>query len=231
LGVSPSYLSGMYRVAIVDDDGRVAWGLKEALMQFEEISSVSCGTSGLQFALELESTPEEKRPHVIIMDISMGSPDEGIVATQQIKAHFPEIEIIMFTISDEDEQIFEAFKAGAMGYLLKSESPDFILRTIIDVKNGGAQMSPSIARKTIRYLAPVAPVTKEPEEKKILEDTPLSVREREILDLVAKGFTYPYIADTLHIATHTVKKHMMNIFGKLHVKNKIEALKKIERLH
>lgn len=228
-GNTPSYLSAMYRVAIIDDDGRIAWGLKEALMQYEEIISITCSNSGLQYASELEHIAENERPHVIIMDISMGTPDEGILATQQIKASFPEIEIIMFTISDEDEQIFEALKSGAMGYLLKSESPAFILKTITEVKNGGAQMSPSIARKAIRFLSPAFP--RETKVAKIPEDSPLSTREREVLELVAKGFTYPSIADNLHIATHTVKKHMMNIFSKLHVKNKIEALKKIERLH
>jgi len=89
------------------------------------------------------------------MDISMGSPDEGIQATRLIKDKFPSIDIIIFTISDEDEKVFEAFKAGAMGYLLKNEPPSFILKTILDVKNGDAQMSPAIARKTIRFLVPI----------------------------------------------------------------------------
>lgn len=219
----------MYKLAIIDDDNRVASGLREALLEFNEIDSIVCGNSGLQFARELPLMKPADRPDVIVMDISMGLPDEGIRATQQIKTAFPTIEIIMFTISDEDERIFEAFKAGAMGYLLKSEDPAFILRTIMDVKNGGAQMSPSIARKTIRYFAPPKAENFEPARKRTDEEL-LTTREREILDLVASGLTYPHIAESLHIATHTVKKHMMNIFDKLHVRNKIEALKKMERL-
>jgi DNA-binding NarL/FixJ family response regulator len=213
----------MLKLAIVDDDIRISSALKEALLEFSEIGSITCGTSGLAFAQELEKLPVDAHPDVIIMDISMGLPDEGIRATRQIKSRFPQIEIIMFTISDEDERIFEAFKSGALGYLLKHESPEFILKTVLDVANGGAQMSPSIARKAIRYLSP--PLAQLPQEKATDVES-LSAREKEVLDLVAKGLTYPHIADTLCIATHTVKKHMMNIFQKLHVKNKIEALNK-----
>ncbi len=217
----------MYKLAIVDDDVRIASALREALLEFDEIDSVICSNSGLKFAKDLLTMPPASRPDVIVMDISMGLPDEGIRATRQIKSDFPDIEVIMFTITDEDERIFEAFKAGAMGYLLKSEEPAFILKTITDVKNGGAQMSPGIARKAIQYLAPRATVAKPTADK----DEGLTIREKEILDQVAKGLTYPVIANQLFISTQTVKKHMMNIFDKLQVKNKVEALKKTERIH
>lgn len=216
----------MLKLALVDDDARISSALKDALLEFPEIKSITRASSGLAYAQDLEKLPVDSLPDVIIMDISMGLPDEGIRATRQIKSRFPQIEIIMFTISDEDERIFEAFKSGALGYLLKNESPEFILKTILDVKNGGAQMSPSIARKAIRYLSP--PANPLAEEKRNEIDA-LSAREKEVLDLVAKGLTYPNIADTLCIATHTVKKHMMNIFEKLHVKNKVEALNKMDR--
>jgi len=217
----------MYKLAIVDDDARIANALREALLEFKEIESVICSNSGLKFAKDLVSMPPAARPDVIVMDISMGVPDEGIQATRQIKLNFPDIEVIMFTITDEDERIFEAFKAGAMGYLLKHEDPAFILKTITDVRNGGAQMSPGIARKAIQYLAP-RPAAATPEPDK---DEGLTIREKEILDHVARGLTYPVIADQLFISTQTVKKHMMNIFDKLQVKNKVEALKKTERIH
>jgi len=161
------------------------------------------------------------------MDISMGSPDEGIQATRLIKEHFADIQVVMFTISDTDELIFEAFRAGAVGYLLKNEKPSFILKTIIDVHNGGAQMSPSIARRTIAFLTP--DVGKGRPQKETNEAVILSEREMEIMKLVEQGFTYEQIANALHIAVNTVKKHMMNIFGKLQVNNKIEAIKKIAR--
>lgn len=216
------------KLAIIDDDVRLSQILKSDLLGREEIDSVITHHSGLTFAKELEQITFNKRPDIIIMDISMAIPDEGIVATRLIKKKFPEIGIIMFTVSDEDDRIFEAFKAGAMGYLLKNESADFILKTIIDVKQGGAQMSPSIARKTIQFMVPLtSQPSSEPEEDTRL----LSTREIEILEYVSKGFTYAQIADQLFISFNTVKKHMGNIFGKLHVKNKIGALKKTEGLH
>lgn len=213
----------MIKLAIVDDDLRLAKGLKSEMLDFEEIDSVLCCASGIKFAKDLAAMSPGKRPEVILMDISMGFPTEGIEATQQIKLLYPEIEIIMFTISDEDESIFEAFKAGAVGYLLKNESPSFIVKTILDIKNGGTQMSPSIARKTISYFQ--LPETKPKENLK--QHTQLSVRETELLSLVSGGMTYDRIAEKLFISINTVKSHMTHIFAKLQVKNKVEALKKV----
>lgn len=208
------------KIAIVDDDARLAKALKSDLLNFPEIDSVLTSTGGLLFAKELEQMSEAKLPEVIIMDISMNQQDEGIVATRQIKKRFPDMAIIMFTISDEDENIFEAFKAGAMAYLLKNEPSSFILKTILDVKNGGAQMSPSIARKTINLLLPDA--HKKSEKPKSV----LTLRETEILEKTAKGKNYHQIADELFLSKNTVKKHIANIFIKLQVNNKVEAIRK-----
>lgn len=136
----------------------------------------------------------------------------------------------MFTISDDDEHIFEAFKAGAMGYLLKNESPVFIVKTICDVMNGDAQVSPGIARKMIRFFSASPKQQQDETVSEKTEKEKLSVREVEILELAAKGYTYQQIADTLFIASGTVKKHIRNIFEKLQVNNKIEAFKKIGKL-
>ncbi len=213
----------MIKLALVDDDVRLSALLKNQLLNFNEIESVICCSSGLQFVEELKAMEPAQLPNVIIMDISMNLPDEGIHATLKIKQLYPGIEIIMFTISDKDDFIFEAFKAGAMGYLLKNEMPEFIIKTILDVMEGNGQMSPTIARKTIHYL------TKAVKPKEICDETDaLSVRELEIIHLVSKGYTYNQIGDRLNIATTTVKKHMTNIFLKLHVKNKIEALLKTQ---
>jgi DNA-binding NarL/FixJ family response regulator len=214
------------KLAIVDDDVRLSKNLKSDLLEFEEVESVITSTSGLKFAKDLEQMSLGKRPDCIIMDISMGSPDEGVIATRIIKSQFPAINVVMFTIVSEDDLIFEAFKAGAMGYLLKNEPPAFILKTIIDVQNGGAQMSPIIARKAINFFMPAAPLKINAQSIHDLEK--LSVRELEILEQVAKGLTYKQIAADFSLSLNTVKKHMENIFGKLQAKNKIEALKKAE---
>lgn len=209
----------LIKVAIVDDDVRLAKGLKSDLLEFAEIESVITSNSGLGFARELEQMPLSKRPEIVIMDISMSLVDEGIRATLQINLKFPEIGVIIFTISDEDTHVFDAFKAGAMGYLLKHESPSFILKTIVDVKNGGVQMSPSIARKTIQFMLP-----KGPRSSTEVDLTALTSREIEVLENLAKGMTYQETSDKLCIGLNTVKKHMAHIYQKLQVRNKTEAL-------
>jgi DNA-binding NarL/FixJ family response regulator len=212
----------MIKLAIIDDDPRLLESLKSQLLQFPEIEKVISSTSGIRFAKKLQSMPVTDLPDVIIMDISMDLADEGILATRKIKEQFPIMDVIMFTNSDKDDLIFEAFKAGAMGYLLKDEKPEFIIKTILEVRSGNAQMSPGIARKTINYFTRDSKALAKAREASEI----LSVRELEILNLAAKGYTYTYIGDILHIAQSTVKKHMTNIFEKLHVRNKIEALLK-----
>jgi len=220
----PLTFIAMIRIAIVDDDERLANALKKELLEFSDIASASTSKSGFEFLKDIQQALQAERPEVVIMDVSMKLPDEGIKVTRQIKNLFPDIQVIMFTISDTDELIFDAFKAGAMGYLLKNEKPSFILKTILDVYHGGAQMSPSIARKTIAFLTP------QPVKNESTDVSLLSARELEILRLVEKGATYEDIGITLFIATNTVKKHMMNIFSKLRVNNKMEAIKKTGRL-
>ncbi|MEI9918996.1 MAG: response regulator transcription factor [Bacteroidota bacterium] len=211
----------MVKLAIVDDDSRLLESLRSHLENFDEIESVITSNSGLRFADQLSMMNAQQLPEVIIMDVSMGTVDEGIKATSIIKKQFPFIHIIMFTISDNDDLIFDAFKAGAMGYLLKNETPASILKAILDVKNGDAQMSPGVARKAINYLTkPAAPVEQSAEK--------LSPRELETINLVAKGYTYNQIAERLHISPATVKKHMTNIFSKLQVSNKVQAILKTE---
>jgi DNA-binding NarL/FixJ family response regulator len=216
----------MIKLAIADDDPRLSRQLRAELLEYPEFQSISCYQSGLTLAQELDGLAVTQRPDIIIMDISMAGHDEGIAATFQIKRKFPEIQVIMFTVSDDDDHIFDAFKAGAMGYLLKNEQPSFILKTIQEVLQGGAVMSPGIALKTIRFLVSAAPV-KKPETP---EDYNLTEREVEILRNIAKGSTYQAMANQLFISTETVKKHVANIYKKLHVRNKIEALIKAKDL-
>jgi len=214
----------MIKLAIVDDDEHLAKALMKELLAFPEFESIETSNGGIKFFRHLQQLPVEKHPQIIIMDINMGFPDEGIHATRLIKEQYPEIFIIMFTISDTDELIFDAFRAGAVGYLLKNEAPSFILKTINDVCNGGAQMSPSIARKAISFLTP--PNKKSELQKETADGALLTDRELEVLKLVEQGFTYDIIGTRLEIAANTVKKHMMNIFNKLQVSNKIEAINK-----
>ena len=213
------------RLAIIDDDQTLAKSLKQELAEFQEIDTITVASSGEDFVNRLANGKVEP-PHVVLMDISMKYPTEGIQATRLLHELYPDTKVVMFTISEDDERVFEAFKAGAVGYLLKNEKPVFIIKTILEVNQGGALMSPGIALKTIRFLTQQPPV----ELKEISNRFQLSERELEVLRLVAKGFPYKLIADQLFISQETVKKHMTNIFTKLQVKNKIEAINKTKEL-
>ncbi len=210
-------------IAIVDDNQALAHALRLELLAFPELQEITIADSGLDFVKSL-TKKNQKIPDVVIMDVSMRLPDEGIQAARLLHDNHPEIKVVMFTVAEDDNRVFDAFKAGAVGYLVKNEKPSFIYKTIIDVAAGGALMSPGIALKAIRFL------TTEPFQK--MKDAPnsyhLSERELEVLRLVAKGNTYLMIADQLFISIETVKKHLSNIFKKLRVKNKIEAINKIK---
>jgi len=215
----------LVRLAIIDDDQTLAKSLKRELAEFSEMNTITLAASGEEFVNRL-STGEAVPPDVVLMDISMNYATEGIQATRLLHELYPATKVVMFTNSEDDDRVFEAFKAGAVGYLLKNEKPVFILKAILEVNQGGALMSPGIALKTIRFLTQ-PPVQ---ELKEISNRFQLSERELDVLRLVSKGFPYKLIADQLSISLDTVKKHMANIFHKLQVKNKIEAINKAREM-
>lgn len=206
-------------VAIIDDDLTLANALRRELLEFPDIRSITIASSGMAYANDLSNNYE--LPDVVLMDISMKMVDEGIQATRVLHERYPQIKVIMFTMSEDDGNIFEAFKSGSVGYLLKNEKPAFIYKTIIDVSLGGALMSPGVAIKAIRFLNGESRIAK---QHGAIEE--LSERESEVLRLVSKGHTYHSMAELMFISPETVKKHMSNIFKKLQVKNKIEAINK-----
>jgi DNA-binding NarL/FixJ family response regulator len=218
------HLPAMIKLTIIDDNVKLARELKRELTEFPDIAWINLSDSGIAYANNFRSLPEDQMPDCVLMDISMKRADEGIIATRLLHEQNDRIKVVMFTISDDDERIFEAFKAGAVGYLLKNEKPAFIYRTIVDVLQGGALMSPGIALKTIRLLTggDATPAV----AKKNNAESNLTERELEVLRLIARGCTYQNIADQLFISVQTIKKHMTNIFRKLQVTNKIEAVNK-----
>lgn len=158
---------------------------------------------------------------VILMDIEMPVMD-GIKATEKISKKFPEIKIIMLTVFDDDDKIFNAIKAGANGYLLKDESVDKIVDGINIVLEGGAPMSATIASKTLRLLRNSDLQRTKSEE----DDFNLSKREIEILENLKLGLDYQHTAEKLFISPFTVRKHIENIYRKLQVNNKMQAVQK-----
>jgi DNA-binding NarL/FixJ family response regulator len=151
------------------------------------------------------------------MDIDMPGMN-GIEGVKQIRKHFPTVQILMLTVFDDDEKVFAAIKAGAGGYILKNAEPENLLHSISEVYNGGAPMTPAIARKVLQQFQ-----TFLPEEKK---DYHLSNREKEVLGLLVEGLSYKMIAGKLNITYDTVRAHMKKIYEKLHVASMTEAVAK-----
>lgn len=157
-------------------------------------------------------------PDVVIMDIDMPGMN-GIEAVRLIRKNFPAVQILMLTVFDDDEKVFAAIKAGAGGYILKSAQPEQLLAAISEVYNGGAPMTPGIAKKVLQQFKNILP-------EELKEDYHLSGREKEVLSLLVDGLSYKMIADRLHITYDTVRAHMKKIYEKLHVTSMTEAVAK-----
>lgn len=210
------------KIAIAEDNHFLMKAIEEKLSFFEEIEIKITAKNGAELLGKLE---ENHLIDVILMDIQMPEMD-GIRATELVKKNHPQIKVIMLTVVDDDEYVFRAIKSGANGYLLKEISPDKLQKSIVEVMNGGAPMTPSIALKTLNLL-------RKPElhfdDGKEQEDIALSKRETEILTQVSKGLNYQKIADNLVISPSTVRKHIENIYRKLQVHNKMEAVQKAQK--
>ena len=205
------------RIAIVDDNHFLQKAVAEKLSFFEDLVLKFTADDGNDLQQKLE---KNKNIDLILMDIEMPECN-GIEATKIIKAKYPQIKIIMLTVFDNDENIFNAIKAGADGYLLKEVHPAALHQGIIETLNGGAAMNPSIALKTLKLLR--NPVDF---EQKVDIEIKLTTREVEVLEQLSKGLNYNIIADNLFLSPSTVRKHIENIYTKLQVHNKLEAIEK-----
>lgn len=197
------------RVLIAEDHTVVRAGLKALISSEPGLEVIGEAGDGLE-AIEKVRTLQ---PDVILMDISMPHMD-GITAIGQIKLEHPQAKVLVLTSFIEDDKVFAAIKAGALGYLLKESSPDDLLRGIRSVYRGESWLHPAIAIKLIRDLH--TPVNVSLEE-------PLTSRELEILNLVAQGLANKEIARQLEIAERTVRTHVSNILEKLHLANRTQA--------
>ena len=206
------------KIAIVDDNSFLISAVKEKLSFFEDVTVKHSSLNGSELLTQLEHS------HVIdliLMDIEMPVLN-GIETTQIVKQKYPQIKIIMLTTFDNDEHIFNAMKAGADGYLLKETNPQDLYNGIKETLNGGAAMNPSIALKTLKLLQNPIHITNL-EDK---EEISLSKREVEVLEQLSKALSYTAIASNLFLSPSTVRKHIENIYKKLQVHSKIEAVQK-----
>lgn len=212
------------RVGITDDKSINRQNIAEKIRQFHDLELCFVAVNGNDCLEQLKGLPLDKMPEVIFMDLEMPEMD-GIQAMTIAKTLYPQIFYIVLTIFDDDDKIFEAIKAGANGYLLKDENATALHNAILIVaENGGAPMSPAIARKALNLLSQ-ASVTFP--EKKITDQNVaslLSEREKEILQLTVKGQDAKRIAEITGISVLTVRKHIANIYQKLHINSKAQAM-------
>jgi DNA-binding NarL/FixJ family response regulator len=203
----------MIRVAIVEDNQTLRNSLTNLLNYTEGMQCVASLGNLMNVVSELGKT----RPDIVLMDI--GLPNiSGIEGVRTVKNNFPSIQVLMFTVFEDEEKIFDAIRAGASGYLLKKTSPDEIIESIQQLYNGGAPMSPSIARKVIHAFQ---------EAPAELEDFQLTPREKEILYSLVDGLSYKKIAEKYFISISPIRTHISNIYQKLHVNTKSQAVAKI----
>ena len=217
-------------IAIVDDNPSLIQSISRNLLLFEEVTIVFSAKSGVDLLNKLGENP---LPKVILMDIEMPQMN-GIQATFEVYKRFGDaIKIIILTVFDQDDKIFDAIQAGASGYLMKDEKPLAIINAINEVLAGGSPMSPTVATKILDLLrnkTNLRPVESTENQVKP-EDFELTKREIEILQLIAKGKSYRQIAEQLFVSDKTIKKHNENIYRKLHVNSKYEAMQSAQRFN
>lgn len=208
----------MIRVAIVDDNTFLQKAILDKLSFFEDIEVKFRAFDGTEL---LEKLEKNHHLDLILMDIEMPKMN-GIEATEAVKNKYPQLKIIMLTVFDNDENIFKSIKAGADGYFLKEVNPQELYNGIVETLNGGAAMTPSIALKTLKLLR--EPVSFD--ESVNREEITLTSREIEVLEQLSKGLKYNAIAENLFLSAGTIRKHVENIYTKLQVHNKLEAIQK-----
>lgn len=209
------------KIAIIDDNNFLIKSVKDKLSFFDDIQITFSANDGLQAMEKLELKPNID---LILMDIEMPNCN-GIQAVNLVKKKNPAIKVIMLTVFDNDENIFQSIQAGADGYLLKEISPQELYDAIQQTLAGGAAMTPSIALKTLNLLRNPIQVG----ESISNEEINLSKREIDVLEQISSGLTYTEIAENLYISPSTVRKHIENIYKKLQVNSKLEAVDKAKR--
>jgi DNA-binding NarL/FixJ family response regulator len=202
------------KVSVVEDNHFIRSALEHVIQGAKGYDVVGLYASAEE---AVDKMPKEQ-PDVVLMDINMGKMN-GIEAVRILKLRCPEILFMMCTIYEDDEKIFEALAAGASGYILKKTKPADMIAAIKDLYEGGAPMTSQIAHKVVASFR-----KKEETRDQLIEQ--LSTREYEILELLVRGRLYKEIASALEISQETVRKHVYNVYKKLHINNRVEAYNK-----
>jgi DNA-binding NarL/FixJ family response regulator len=204
----------MIRVAIVEDNQILRKSMEQLFAQTDDIRCVA----SIKNLLNVVSVFQKVMPDIVLMDI--GLPDiSGIEGVRTLKNNFDNMQILMFTVFEDDEKIFEAIREGASGYLLKKTRPQEIIEAIRELYEGGSPMSPSVARRVVHFFQSGSPLKE--------DDYQLTSREKEILFALVDGLSYKKIAAKYYLSVHTIRKHISSIYEKLHVHSKSQAVAKI----
>ena len=203
----------MIRVGIIEDNNALRQSLEQLFNRTEEMKC----TVSLSNLMNVASDIGKSIPDIVLMDI--GLPNiSGIEGVRTIKANFPEVEVLMFTVFEDDEKIYDAIRSGASGYLLKKTPPEEIIQAVRELYDGGAPMSPSIARKVIQAF--------QAKPSNVTEEYQLTARESEILYSLVDGLSYKKMAEKYFVSISTIRTHICNIYHKLHVNSKSQAVAK-----
>jgi len=209
----------MIRIAIVDDQQPNRVSLSEKISFMKEFDVLFLASNGQEFLDKMHVRKKDDRPDLVLMDIDMPVMN-GIEAVKYSSEIYSQTKFLMLTVFDDDDKIFDAIKAGAIGYLL-DEKVETIIEAIKEtIESGGAPMSPRIARKALNLL-----MQSEIQIKQQPEETNLTDREKEILKHLVDGYDYKSAGEKLFISPNTVRTHISNIYQKLHVCNKAQAIK------
>jgi len=203
----------MIRVNIYEDQSEIRELLTETVRSSSDLLLVNAYPNAKEI---LENTRKDK-PEVLLMDIQMPG-ISGIEAVQLVKKQYPQIQICMQTVFEDNEKIFAAICSGASGYILKDSSPEKYINAIIDTYQGGSPMTPSIARKVLTMF--------QNQNTKVTDFAELTTGEKNVLELLVKGLSYKMIAADLGVSFPTVNFHLKNIYKKLHVNSATEAISK-----
>ena len=207
-------------IGIVEDQAIFRKRLIEHLALFSDLDVAVAAETGEAFLARLEQSSPPPLPHVVLMDIELPGMS-GIETTCLLTERHPDVNVLMFTVFEDDERIFDSIQAGAAGYLLKDEPIDVIVEAVRELKRGGAPMSASVARRTLEMMRSGLPIRRSGGTQR----TPFNLtdREIEILQLLVSGKTTAAIGDALFVSPWTVKTHIRNIYKKMYVSSRAEA--------
>lgn len=212
---------GKIRILLADDHALLRQGTAELLQHEQDFEVVGQAENGL----EAVSMAHEVQPHIVIMDVRMPGLS-GIDATRRLQKELPQVRVLVLTAYDDDQYVFSLLQAGASGYLLKTAPASELIRSIRQVQIGESPLSPAIARKVVARLNAGMPTTSE----EPANPDALTPRELEILQFLAQGMNNREIAEALYISDRTVQTHLTNIFAKMQVSSRLEAVLKGIRL-